>query len=74
MLPEHHHIDDRFWILGQLAELEPRRRVKALAGYSEVYQQEYEKEPADHKKENRARFAANTRLRAYIQTVKGSNK
>lgn len=74
MLPERHHIDDRHWIRDQLAELEPKRRVKASQGYSEVYQLEYDKEPAVHKKENKARFAANTRLRSYIQAVKDSNK
>ena len=72
MLPEHHHIDDRGWIRDQLAELEPRRRMKALQGYSDVYRQEFDKEPAGHKKENKARFAANSRLRAYIKAVKGS--
>lgn len=74
MLPEHHHIDDRRWIRDQLAKLEPKRRVKALKGYSEVYQFEYDKEPVSYKKENKARFAANTRLRSYIQAVKDSNK
>lgn len=74
MLPEHHHIDDRHWIRDQLAELDPKRRVKALQGYSEVYQLEYDKEPAGHKKENRARFAANMRLRTYIQAVKDSKQ
>lgn len=73
MLPEHHHIDDRSWIRDQLAELEPRRRMKALQGYSDVYRQEFDKEPAGHKKENKARFAANSHLRAYIKAVKGSN-
>lgn len=74
MLPERHHIDDRRWIRAKLAELEPKRRVKASQGYSEVYQREYDKEPVCYKKENKARFAANTRLRSYIQAVKDSKQ
>ena len=70
MLPEHHFIDDRRWIQQQLMRLpRPTQRQRASEGYSEVYRANFDSEPEERFKVERARFAANTRLREYVSAV-----
>lgn len=69
MMPERHSQQDAAWIREQLERLPARLRVIASDGYSKAYQAAYDNEPADHKKENRARFVANSRLRQYAEKI-----
>lgn len=64
-----HSTDDARWIREQLDRLPQRYRKKAMDGYSAAYQEAHDAEPAPHRKENAARFAANTRLRKYVEKV-----
>lgn len=64
-----HSRDDAKWIKQQLERIPQRYRQQAIDGYSEVYQSAYDAEPVGHRKENAARFAANTRLREYVYKV-----
>lgn len=67
MMPKRHSSADAKWIREQLDLLPYRLRPIAVEGYSKAYQAAYDNEPADHKKENRARFVANSRLRQYAE-------
>ena len=69
MLPTHHHKDDAKWIKDQLRKLPHHLTSKAMEAYSGVYLAAINDEPAEHKKENAARFAANSRLRVYVAKV-----
>ena len=69
MLPDNYHPDDANWIAEQLAALPVNYRIRAAKGYSDAYAQAHDAEPLDHKKDNRARFAANTRLRKFVQKI-----
>lgn len=64
-----HSRDDAQWIKQQLDRLPQRYRQQAVDGYSDAYQSAYDAEPAEHRKENAARFAANTRLRKYVDKM-----
>ena len=71
MLPEHHFIDDRRWIQQQLMSLpRPAQRQRASEGYSAVYYAQFEQEQEERFKVERARFAANSRLREYVAAVR----
>ena len=69
MLPERHLIDDRRWITQQLQRLPAHLRKKAAHGYSAVYGEVYDAEPEERFRAERARFAANSRLREYVSAV-----
>ena len=69
MLPDNYHPDDAHWIAEQLAALPVGYRRKAAQGYAAAYVQAHEAEPLEHKKDNCARFAANTRLRIFAQKI-----
>lgn len=69
MLPKLHHQHDRKWIEEQLKKLPPSALATAIKGYEKVFSESYDNEPIEHKKENKARHAANTRLRLYVQKV-----
>lgn len=64
-----HHPHDFKWICEQIARLPVHLQPRAEAGYSLVYQEAHDAEPVEHKKENAARFAANTRLRKFVEKV-----
>lgn len=64
-----HHKDDKKWIDDQLKKLPGHLRGKAADAYSSVYAEAMSTEPEEHKKENAARFAANSRLRIYVGNV-----
>ena len=71
MLPEHHFADDRRWIKQQLMRLPAlAHRKRAIEGYSEVYRAHFDGELEERFKVERARFAANSRLRRYVQKQK----
>lgn len=59
--------DDGGWIQEQLVKLGSVTRGKIAMQYAEVYQSTWDAEPVSYRKENRARFAANTRLREYMR-------
>lgn len=63
------HEDDRKWILEQLRNIPPLKHKEVIDGYSQLYQAAYDAEPLDHKKENKARYTANSRLREYIKKM-----
>ena len=69
MLPTHHHKDDAKWIKDQLRKLPNHLTSNAMEAYSGVYLAAINAEPEEHKKENAARFAANSRLRIYVGNV-----
>lgn len=69
MLPTHHHKDDAKWIKDQLRNLPHHLTSKAMEAYSSVYLSAINAEPEEHKKENAARFSANSRLRIYVGNV-----
>ena len=64
-----HHKDDKKWIDEQLKKLPGHLRAKAVSAYSSVYLSAINAEPEEHKKENAARFSANSRLRIYVGNV-----
>lgn len=65
-LPETYCKDDEKWIIEMLSKLPQRVRKRVSVLYAEAFIAEYEKEPIAHKKENKARREANTRLREYV--------
>ena len=69
MLPDKYCVDDKQWISEQLKRLPLRQRIAAIQGYSDAYQSAYDNEKQEHKKENAARFTANSRLRKFIDKV-----
>lgn len=66
-MPRHHFPDDAKWIQEMLTQLSPSARNKALAAYSEVYQEHWELEPVSYRRDNKARHEANKRLREYTR-------
>ena len=69
MLPKIYHPDDRKWLEDLFRKLPTEHRSRAAEGYSKTYSEVLEREPAEHKKENAARFEANSRLRKYVQRI-----
>lgn len=66
-LPVNHSDKDSVWLSEQLLKLKPQHRITACVGYSEAYTEAFSAQDIEHKKENSARKAANTRLRGFIQ-------
>ena len=60
------HRHDKKWVTEQLLKLPQNKKQVAWDGYKRVYKEAFEAELIDHRKENQARRAANTRLRSYI--------
>lgn len=64
------HKDDKKWFADQIGKLEdPKHKLRAADGYRKVYADAFAAEPVEHKKENKARFAANTRLRIFVKKI-----
>lgn len=60
------HDHDKKWVDEQLAKLPNRLQQSVRQRYSDAYQQAYDAEPVEHRKDGRARLAANSRLREYV--------
>lgn len=69
MLPVNHHPHDASWLTRQLVRLPSHLRKTATTGYEKAWSEAWHAEPTPHKRENKARFAANTRLRKYVERV-----
>ena len=67
VMPDNHSQADADWIRQQLLTLTPAVRPKAIQRYAAVYQETFEAEPVSYRKENRARYEANTRLRLFVR-------
>ena len=65
-LPKSHHNDDKGWINTMLAPLQQDERCKVCVAYSNVFDSAFTEEKLPHRKDGKARFAANNRLRIYI--------
>ena len=63
------HKLDQPWIKQQLSLLPIENRKAAIEGYKRVFREAYDAEPIDHMKSNKARRAANTRLRKYVEKI-----
>lgn len=63
------HDHDKKWHSEMIARLPYEYRITAITGYADDYEAAYNAEPVEHKKANAARFAANTRLRRYVESV-----
>lgn len=68
-LPKNTHPHDENWIISQIQQLPAHLRPAAIKGYEKVFSENYDSEPTEHKKMNKARFAANTRLREYVEKI-----
>lgn len=66
-MPGVYCLADESWVRQQLDSLTPTARHIAVARYAEVYQETFEAEPVLYRKENRARYEANTRLRLFVR-------
>lgn len=69
MLPKWCLDDDKKWIKEQLSVLPYENALQACRGYDQVFCDAYNGEPAQHRKEQAGRTAANTRLRKYVERV-----
>ena len=67
LMPESYHEGDKKWINEQLGYLSKADRERVCAAYSKAFIAAAEREPVDHKKDGAGRFAANTRLRVFIE-------
>ena len=65
-LPETTHEQDKEWVSDKLNTLTPTMRTRAVIGYDSVFNETLANTPIEHQKLNRARYAANTRLRLFI--------
>jgi hypothetical protein len=65
-MPQHHHKDDAQWIDSKLRTLQDDEREKVCIAYSNAFIKVHEAERLPHRKDCKARFAANNRLRIYI--------
>jgi hypothetical protein len=66
-LPVNHSDRDAVWLSEQLLKLKPQHRITACVGYSQAYTEAFTLQDVEHKKENAARKAANTRLRHFVK-------
>ena len=72
--PQHLDPYDRDFVGRLIQSLPYHYRTKAVQGYDQAWQEAFDLEPCEVKKENKARFAANTRLRDFVERVqKASN-
>lgn len=69
MLPKHRHEHDIKWLNETIARLPVALQIAACDNYDKVYQAAMDAEPISYKKSNAARFAANCRLRLYVEAV-----
>jgi hypothetical protein len=60
------HPHDKAWVSAQLMRLPVELRERVADLYEAEYQQHYNAEPVEHRKDGAARWAANTRLREFV--------
>ena len=65
-LPANHHDHDADWLESELLKLHPRDQIYASTAYSGIYSQTMNTESVEHKRINRARRAANLRMREFV--------
>lgn len=65
-MPEVFHKDDEVWIFTKLSPINQDERWKVCSAYTNVFNKTFDAEPLSHRKTGRARFAANNRLRIYV--------
>lgn len=69
ILPEYYHRLDRAWIKNKLINLPQAMQLKVCKRYTEVYEEAHKSEPISHKKDGAARYAANSRLRKFVENL-----
>jgi hypothetical protein len=66
-MPLNYFSHDEQWINSQLAYcVDVVERTKVCQAYSKVYLQAHDAEPHEVRKDGKARYAANSRLREYV--------
>lgn len=65
-MPYKYCADDAQWIDAQLSMLPPGMRVQVAMSYAKAYVQEEQLHDVEYQKTGAARFAANTRLRKFV--------
>ena len=65
-MPVERYQEDDAWISKMLGYLNDSDRAKVCKAYSNVFVDAKSLEPVSHKKTNAGRYAANTRLRLFI--------
>lgn len=68
-MPSKHVKADAEWIQSQLMKLRPEDRATAARGYTANFVTAWREESIEHKRENRARYRANTSLRQYVDDM-----
>lgn len=67
ILPTERCPADSKWINEKLGYLNDEDRGKVCNAYSKAFREAADRQPADHRKEGAGRFAANSRLRIFIE-------
>jgi hypothetical protein len=65
-MPYKYCADDAQWIDSQLSMLAPVMRAQVAMAYAKAYVQEEQMHDVEYQKTGAARFAANTRLRKFV--------
>ena len=65
-MPYKYCADDAQWIDAQLSMLSPGIRAQVAMAYAKAYVQEEQMHDVEYQKTGAARFAANTRLRKFV--------
>lgn len=66
-MPNKLHKDDEQWIHTKLSPLHPDLRYNVCRAYDKVFEETKESEQLSHRKIGKARYAANNRLRIFIE-------
>ena len=65
------HKDDEKWVTKQITKIhDPALRVKVWEAYKKAFGEAFSLEPLGHRKENKGRAEANTRLRLFVDKQK----
>lgn len=67
MFPTYFSKDDKAWLQEMFNELPIRARKEVAESYSLAFDEAFNAEPVKYKKENRARYSANTWLREHVK-------
>jgi len=68
------HKHDAKWHDEKIKLLPVAYRLGAIQSYKKVWLEAYELEEVEHKKENKARFSANSRLLNYVERITEKRK